>query len=196
MLSARIAIFLCLLSAPATATPGFAIWGDDGSGLRPDLTIRPGQPFDVVVTLDSEGHGSVAAEWVMSELRLLFPGVQVVQTTKILNTGLDLGLNEVGEYLMAFGGCAPADSRLELVRITYADFGGVIGTRSTLLTLRGFESSDSRPSSFRGQPGFVDCDEGRHPGEMGGHENGGALCVNCYEPPATETSFSDIKAKF
>jgi len=196
MKTAILALLLCLIARSAGAGPTFAIWGDDGTGLSPNLVTRTDKPFDVVVTLDSDGNDSIAAEWVMSDLRLEFPGVLLVQTTKIFNTGLDLGLNDLGEYLMAFGACAPPGDRLELLRLSYADFSGVIGTQSTLMTLRGFESSDSRPSSFNGQPGFVDCTEGRHGGEMGGHENAGALCVNCYEPPANETTISDIKAKF
>lgn len=190
------ALFLCLFPQITYATPTFALWGDTGSGLRPDLTTNSADPFDVVVTLDSSGYSSLAAEWVMLDLRSEFPGVYALQTRKINDTPLDLGSNEDGEYLMAFGSCAQPGNQVELVRVTYADFGGTIGTSSTLLTLRGFSGSDSRPSSFSGQPGFVDCQSVKHSGEMGGNDNAGALCVNCYEPPTTEATMAQLKSRF
>jgi hypothetical protein len=125
-----------------------------------------------------------------------FPGVLVLETTRINNTPLDLGINDIGEYLMAFGDCEPPGDRIELVRISYADFGGAIGSSSIVMALRGFEAGDSQPSTFGGLPGFVDCREQTYSAPMGGNEAGGALCVNCYAPPATDSSVTELKSKF
>ena len=32
--------------------------------------------------------------------------------------------------------------------------------------------------------------------EMGGHENEGALCINCFEPPEDEATMTELKSKF
>jgi hypothetical protein len=186
-----------LLPQAAPAGPTMAIWSDTGTGLSPDLTTQTGQNFTVVVTLDSDGSDALAAEFVITEIRDVFPGVFALETKKINDTVLDLGQNDVGEYMMAFMNCVPAGDRIEMVRITYADFTGVIGGRSALLTLRGYQIGDSQPSSFNGSPGFVACDETTsYAAEMGGHENEGALCINCFEPPATEASVTDLKSRF
>ena len=31
---------------------------------------------------------------------------------------------------------------------------------------------------------------------MGGHENEGALCINCFEPPEVEGTMTELKSKF
>ena len=194
----QLALLIMLVARPAAAGPTMALWGDDGSGLSPDLAPRTGVPFDVVVTLDSDGQSVAAAEFVISDLRNVFPGVFAVATKKINDTPLDLGQNDLGEYIIALGGCEPSGRQIELVRITYADYSGAIGAQSALLTIRGFEAGDTQPSSFGGFPGIVNC---RDPGdkfvaEMGGHENEGALCVNCFEPPANDASMGELKSKF
>lgn len=185
-----------VLATPALASPTMAVWADTGGGLLSDLTIEGDQPFDVVVTLDTDGHDAAAAEWVMTELRLEYPGLFAIAVQKINDTPLDLGVNDIGEYLMAFATCAPSDDRLELLRITYADLGGVVGTKAALVTIRGFQAGDTQPSSFSGQPGFVDCGSQKHAAEMGGNESGGALCVNCYRPPERESTMTELKSKF
>lgn len=180
----------------AVASPGMAVWADQGSGLQENLTIDDDQPFDLVVTLDSDGHDAAAAEFVITELRLAYPGLFVLATSKINDTPLDLGQNDIGEYLMAFTECEIASDRIEMVRITYADLAGVVGTKSVLVTLRGFRAGDTQPSSFSGQPGFVDCDNSKHAASMGGNDNEGALCVNCYTPPERDASMTELKSKF
>ena len=191
-----LALVAILIPMAALAGPSMAIWSGDGGSLSTDLTTSAGNPFDVVVTLDSDGHDSAAAEWVMTDLRVEFPGVLVLATAKINNTPLDLGINDLGEYLIAFGVCEPPGDRVELVRITYADMSGVIGSTSIVMGLRGFEPGDSQPSSFSGLPGFVDCGGSKYTAPMGGNSADGALCVNCYSPPATESSITELKSKF
>ena len=194
--SLALALVATLVPVAATAGPSMAIWSGEAGSLSTDLTTVTDRPLDVVVTLDSDGHDSAAAEWVMTDLRAEFPGVLFLETIKINNTALDLGINDIGEYLIAFGNCEPPGDRVELVRITYADFHGAIGSTSIVMGLRGFESGDSQPSTFGGLPGFVDCQEYIYAAPMGGNSADGALCVNCYSPPPTESSVTELKSKF
>ena len=192
-----LALVVILVHSPALAGPTMALWADVGAGLSPDLTPPAGVQFDVVITLDSDGASALAAEFVITDLRNVFPGVFAMATKKINDTSLDLGQNDLGEYLMAFSACEPSGNRIEMVRITYADFSGVIGNQSTVLTLRGFEAGDTLPSSFNGSPGFMECDETtKQSAQMGGNDNEGALCVNCFEPPANDASMTNLKSKF
>jgi len=194
-----LSLLLTALLFPATAGAGatMALWADTGMSLSPELTTRPGVAFTVVVTLDSDGDDAAAAEFVITDIREAFPGVFATGTKKIYDTPLDLGQNELGEYMMAFTKCAPPNDRIEMVRITYMDFSGVIGSRSAVLTLRGFQVGDTQPSSFNGSPGFIACDGvTMRYAEMGGHANDGALCVNCFEPPANEGTMTELKSKF
>lgn len=198
MKSVCVALFVLAWSATTVSAATMAIWGDDGTGLSPNLTIEGDKPFDVVVTLDSDGSGAKAAEWVMTELRMEYPGLFAIAVQKLNNTPLDLGANELGEYLMAFGTCSSTSDRTEMLRITYRDVAGAVGTKSVLMTLRGFEAGDTQPSSFGGQPGFVDCGSPPrgHTAPMGGNENGGALCVNCYSPPEREATMTELKSQY
>ena len=185
-----------LLPTGAAATPTMAIWSDTGVGLSPELTTRTGVNFTIVVTLDSDGNDALGAEFVMTDPRDVFPGIFAIETRKINDTVLDLGENSLGEYVMAFGACEPPGNRIEMVRITYADFSGVIGAKSAVLTLRGLQIGDSVPSTFNGSPGFITCSDEAIDAEMGGHENEGALCINCFDPPETEATVTDLKSKF
>lgn len=190
-----------LVPQVALAEATMAIWADTGVGLSPDLTTQTGMPFTIVVTLDTDGEDAQAAEFVITEPRDVFPGIFAIETKKINDTALDLGENTLGEYVMAFGECEAPGDRIEMVRITYTDFSGVIGTKSAVITLRGLQVGDSVPSSFNGSPGFITCVSGDQTGEsidavMGGHENEGALCVNCFEPPEVEATITELKSKF
>lgn len=189
--------FTFLLPGLALAGPTMAIWADNGLGLSPELTTQAGVNFTIVVTLDSDGDDAMAAEFVITDPRQVFPGLFAIETKKINDTELDLGQNDLGEYVMAFKACAPPDDRIEMVRITYADFSGVIGSKSALLTLRGLQIGDTQPSTFQGSPGFIECDqETGHYVEMGGNENEGALCINCFDPPEVEATITELKSKF
>jgi len=189
-------LIIALIPVAAFAEPSMAIWSGESGSLSSDLTTSTNLAFDIVVTLDSDGRDSQVAEFVITELRVEFPGVFAIATTKINNTPLDLGYNDVGEYLIAFRECVPPGDRIEMVRITYIDYSGVIGSKSIVMKLRGFESGDSQPSTFGGLPGFVDCNENKYVAPMGGNSAGGSLCLNCYLPPPTESSVSDLKSKF
>jgi hypothetical protein len=186
-----------LVPATALATATMAIWSDTGSGLSPELTTQTGVNFTIVVTLDSDGSDALAAEFVITDPRNVFPGVFALETKKVNNTALDLGENSLGEYVMAFGACQPPGDRIEMVRVTYGDFSGVIGGQSAVLTLRGLQIGDTVPSTFNGSPGFVACDTStNYLAEMGGHENEGALCINCFDPPGAESTMTELKSKF
>jgi hypothetical protein len=187
---------LSLLPSTALANATMAIWADTGVGLSPELTTQTGVNFTIVVTLDSDGESAQAAEFVITEPRDVFPGIFAIETRKINDTPLDLGQNSLGEYVLAFVDCEPPDSQIEMVRITYADFSGVIGGKSAVLTLRGLQIGDSVPSSFNGSPGFITCSDDSIDAEMGGHENEGALCINCFAPPGSEATMTELKSKF
>lgn len=142
---------------PASAQDTIGIYADfgEGEGLARSIITKPGTPFDVVVVANTY-RDSGAAEFVMTELMLLYSGVFKFQTTKVNNTPLDLGDNQVGEYLLAFAACIDA-GLIELVRIRYYDLDGAIGP-NVVLSLSGFGPDASMPSSFDGGMGYVDCE--------------------------------------
>ncbi|RKZ13517.1 hypothetical protein DRQ53_13200 [bacterium] len=151
-------LFLALVAcafAPATvqAQETIGTYFNEGGALQRYGTTVQGTPFEIAVLINTSSDGD-AAEVVMTELKVLFPGIFKLGTTKINGTNLDLGDNDVGEYLIAFGACLVGP--FELVRINYGDFAGEIGT-DVIIQLRGFQPGDTRPSSFGGEPGFVTC---------------------------------------
>ncbi len=126
--------------------------------------------FDVVVWLDTAGHDGQAAEFVVTDLAELVPGVIKLSTVTIGNP-IDLELPVPGEFALVYGECVAANSQLELARITYVDFTDVLGL-DQVMTVRGFQPGDTRPSTFDGQPGFIDCDDTLVACEMGGTTGG------------------------
>jgi len=182
--------------------------GAGGNGPFTQVFDSPvGAGFDVVVWMDTAGEPSSAAEFVVTELLVVTPGVFKLGTIKINNTPLDLGDNAVGEYVMAFSGCEPPSAQLAMVRVTYGDFSGAVGS-DVVLTLRGLQPGDSQPSTFGGELGFVDCNEGTHVSAMGGADGGitgalvefpdGSLCMNPtpIAIPVGDNSVSQLKARF
>ena len=182
--------------------------GAGGSGPFTQVFDTPvGLGFDLVVWMDSAGEPSSAAEFIVTELLVVTPGVFKLGTIRINNTPLDIGDNLVGEYIIAFGSCEATSTQLELVRVTYGDFSGVIGA-DLVMNLRGFQEGDSQPSTFNGEPGFVDCTEGTHTLVMGGADGGltgaqvvfpdGSLVCNPVPVvvPTVENSMGQLKARF
>ena len=143
--------------APAQAQDTIGLYGDTTGGLQRYMTTT-GNPFDIVAVMKTANPTS-AAEFIMTELLVLFPGVFKLSTIKVNNTPLDLGNNAVGEYLMAFAGCFGAGT-LEVVRVNYGDFGLAI-LPDTILSLRGFGPGDSQPSTFNGAMGYIDCSDAK-----------------------------------
>jgi hypothetical protein len=135
----------------------------------PVFDAPSGIQFDVVATLVPGGESSSAAEFVMSELNVINPGIFKLGTAKF-NGALDLGENSLGEYILAFQGCFP-DASVEMVRVTYGTFGGVPAA-DTVLTLRGFQAGDTQPSSFNGELGFIDCSDNGIVATLGGTDGG------------------------
>lgn len=160
-----VSLCLALVIVVATFLPGNAqdtitlMYDDPASGLQRYGTVTPGLPFDVVVYMEADLQ-SCAAEFVMTELTVVVPGVFKLSTTKVNNTPLDLGDNDVGEYIMAFNGCVPAGP-VEIVRIQYGDFGGLT-PEDVMLQLRGIQPGDSYPSSFEGRIGYIDPTDGKN----------------------------------
>jgi hypothetical protein len=204
LLSATLAVALVFGAAGATAQTMAISAG--APGIQVAETI-PGTPFDVVVWGDTGTSDSAAAEFVATELLQVTPGVFKLATVKINNTTLDLGDNALGEYILAFAACFLPDPQLELVRVTYGDFSGVVGA-DVVMTLRGLQPGDSRPSSFNGSVGFVDCQDVKYSATVGGVDGGvtgsgvvfpdGGLVLNP-TPIAVDndaTSFGQVKARF
>jgi hypothetical protein len=143
--------------APAQAQDTIGLYADFGEGgeLSRSIIVKPGTPFDVVVVTSTD-HESSAIEFIMTELVWIYSGVFKVSTTKVNDTLMDLGDNDVGEYLVAYGGCVDAGTT-EIVRVRYANVRQPIGP-NVVLSLRGFGPGDNWPSSFGGQIGYADCD--------------------------------------
>ena len=196
--------------APAQAQDTIALFFDDGLG---GGVSRFGEtsttPFNIVVITETDENSS-AAEFVISDLRVLFPGVFALSTTKINNTQLDLGDNTVGEYVMAHTGCVPGGAA-EIVRVQYGDFGGAI-TNDVILQIRGLQPGDSVESTFGGDMGYIDCVDTGHlltgtpwPGGTNidptkgpnGVASGDGVCVlNALTVPTESESVSSLKARF
>ena len=66
-----------------------------------------------VTSLISAGAG---AEFIMTELLSIVPGLFKLSTTRVNDTALDLGDNSVGEYQIDFSECVGAGS-VEVVRV-------------------------------------------------------------------------------
>lgn len=208
---AAVALVAALTYAPPTqAEPLFEVMGsypDHPDVLLPVMDVGMGTQFDVVVLLNSEDSPSAAVEFVITELLLIAPGVFK------LGSSLDhlsplLWINDwPGEYIIAFGGCMPAGSGLELLRVTYGTFGGPVPP-DTVIELRGFQPGDSFPSAFDGNPGIIDCSDNGFAGRMGGHPGGhtetgvvfpdGSLGLNLTQPvvPAEAGSWGALKSRY
>ena len=206
-----IPLVVLLIAAPAAAQPTFAVWADAGGVLVNDFDVL-NPVFEVVVTLDSDGHQSAGAEWVMTDLREAIPGIFLLSQTSSLGNpcgimGEDcLGPDGLGEYTLAFWHCEDEGDRVELLRIQYGAFGEQIDA-DRVLTIRGFQPGDTRPSSFGGAPGIVDCADQKFAGIMGGSPGGttssgvtwpeGALILNPTRPiPVEGPTFSTVKSRY
>ena len=154
-----LALVACVI-APAQAQDTIGLYADSGSGLSRFINTTPGVPFELAV-LTKTADPSAAAEFVMSEILVLFPSVFKLSTVKVNNTPLDLGDNSLGVYIMAYSGCVGGGTT-EVVRVQYGDFGGVIGT-DVILKMRALNPDGSDGfSSFDGTMGFVDCSDIAH----------------------------------
>jgi hypothetical protein len=188
-------LMLCLVGpAQGFWTGRIGLYGDTGSGLSRTIEPAIGIPFDIVANVD-EVLVMAAAEFVMTDLAMEYPGVFKLATFKVNNTPLDPGDNARGEYVLAFGGCVREN--FEAVRVTYLDIGGFVGS-DAVLSLRGFEAGDTQPSSFNNRMGFIDCiftGGGKHlldvttPGLItgsGAYAPPGAMVVNATQPVVEE----------
>lgn len=139
--------------APAQAQDDtIAIYYDNAGALQRYGNTTQGLPFDIVVGTTAS-QSSCATEFVMTEILIGKVGVFKLNTTKVNNTGLDLGDNAVGEYIMSYAGCVGAGFT-EIVRIQYLDTAGEL-TNDIVLSIRGLQPGDSFPSSFGGEIGYI-----------------------------------------
>jgi hypothetical protein len=168
----------------------------------------PGGQFDVVVVTNID-QPSCAVEFVMTELLVEVPGILKLNTTKVNNTPLDLGDNDVGEYLMAYAGCIGGGPQ-EPVRVTYGTFTTDVPP-DTILTLRGFQAGDTQPSTFGGRMGWIDGSDGKffidpepwpdgQPGNIDPAKlpdgGAGACVLNADTVPTDSETMSSLKTRF
>ena len=162
-------VALLALPVAATAQVMYVQGAPLGGTAGPVFDIGQGAQFNLEVVLEA-GSESSAAEFVMTELLIVAPGVFKLGTVKINNTPLDLGDNALGEYVLAFQGCVP-NAPQTLVTLTYGTFGGPVPA-DTAITLRGLQPGDSVESTFGGEIGFIDCSDGGFVVQMGGTDGG------------------------
>ena len=141
---------------PVDTSDTIALYLDVGAGAERYAQVNSGATFDLIVMTDTL-NGSAAGEFVLAEVASLFPAVLKLSVTKINDTTFDMGDNDVGEYYMVYFGCVPPGPA-EIVRIQYVDMSGVLPS-DLVLDVRGFQPGDSQPSSFGGEPGYLDCND-------------------------------------
>ena len=164
---------VALLALPVAASAQFMyVQGAPlGGTAGPVFDIGQGAQFTLEAVLDTGGEGSSAAEFVMTELLIVAPGVFKLGTVKINNTPLDLGDNARGEYVLAFQGCVAGGGPVTMVTVTYGTFGGPVPP-DTAITLRGLQPGDSVESTFGGELGYIDCSDNGFAVQMGGTDGG------------------------
>jgi hypothetical protein len=207
LLSATLAVALVFGASSAFAqnmyVKGNLLGGTPGSL----VDVPMGTQFNLTVSLDTGGDASAAAEFVMTELLLIAPGVFKLGTVKVNNTPLDLGNNAAGEYIIAFSACVAGGAPVNMVTLTYGTFGGPVPA-DTVISLRGFQAGDSQPSSFGGELGYVDCADQPVFVTMGGTDGGttgsgvvfpdGSCVINAtpIAVPTADGSVGQMKARF
>jgi hypothetical protein len=181
--------------------------GVGGTGPLTQVFDAPvGVQFDLVVWMDTGGSETNAAEFVMTELRDTAPGI-LSTATALFNNALLIGDNTAGEYILAFRDCFPANTQMDMLRVTYLQLSAVISA-DEVISVRGFQPGDSELSSFNGEPGFADCSEVKHTLVQGGTDGGitgaqvlfpdGSLVCNPTPlvVPNVDNSMGQLKARF
>lgn len=206
----KMLVLSCALLLPLTASAQtMSIHIDAGGGLVRYHDVLPSSQFDVVTKVDLNGEDLRGVEWVQTAVEVVAPGVfKLTETLLCPIIILDLDLRVPGEYVFGCP-CATGAPDLELARIGYGAFGGPV-PMDTVLQIRGFQPGDSVPSTFGGEPGFVDCDDNLVPAPMGGSEalitgSGvvvppGASVLNPTPPepiiPNEKLSFTQVKGRY
>jgi len=165
MRTTRIVLFLAVMISitvtpawaqfPVSGTIGLYLDDSDGNDLSRSGVVKKGKPFEIVVTMTTpeERHASLAV-FQITELNLTYPGVFKVSTWKYNNTQMDLGRNDIGEYVFAFQECAP-DGEIEILRVGYNHVSGPF--RDVALYVGGLpEDTEARPT-WDGAPGYITC---------------------------------------
>jgi hypothetical protein len=158
ILALTLPLLVVALTASAQAPNGgtIGLYLDDGNDLSRAGITKVGEPFEIVVKTNSPSRTS-ALLCAVTELNLLHPGVFKVTTWKHNDSTLDMGNNDLGQYLIAYGVCAPA-GELEVLRIGYVDFDDELPNDIALYVHGEVEERIAEPS-LGGLPGTVDCDE-------------------------------------
>ena len=200
---------LVVLSSAGTIAQTISLAVDSDGELTRSFDIVTGEEFDVVTLVNTDGNEIAGLEWVQTELLGLVPGIFKLATVRLCGTCDCFGCEEyAGEYVESLGGCWPSSSELEVLRITYLDFQGSVGS-DLVLAVRGIMPGDHWPSSFNGSPGFIDCNDAKFPLVMSGGDAwqtgsgvvvpSGAAVLNPTPPlvvGATDRALSRIKAMY
>lgn len=196
-----ILIFLMLFAMPAAAEPALSLWVDEGGTLVDAYDITPSVSFDVVVLLDSDGNDVELVDFGMTDLGATVPGLLNLGTTSMIGTcGLIPENCFEGNYSIFVAGCHPPGEGIEVLRITFADFGGV---GPDVVAVIGANSFGGIPTS----PGFVDCGQNEFSAPMDGPSGGetssgvvwppGGLILNPTRPiPVESSGMSLLKSRY
>ncbi|RKZ11866.1 hypothetical protein DRQ53_13750 [bacterium] len=165
-------VLVCLLLAMPAQAQTIRLQLDGGEGPTRSLTVVPGtstETFYLSTIIDPGGEELTFAEWVQTPLIPNYPGVFRLGIQHF-NGNCDvyfLSDYELGMHFEGVCSCWDEGTPITMLRWQYADFTGALGS-DIVLSLRGIEATEPRPSSFGGFPGFVDCSEIAHVLEVSG----------------------------
>lgn len=201
-MKASILILLLIFAVPAAAQPTMALWVDQGGQLVDDYDIPVSVVFEVVVTLDSDGNDVALVEWGMTDLTIAAPGlISLGMTSSIGSCGLLPETCMDGNYTIFVNGCHPGGGQVQIARLSFADFTGVVGP--DIVATIGPRESGGIP----GSSGFFDCSDAAFAAPMGGSSGGttssgvtwppGGLILNPTRPiPVDEPTLSAMKSRY
>lgn len=140
---------------PANGTIGLYLDDQNGNDLSRAGVVKKGQPFELVVRIDSDSESS-ALVFQMTELNLLYPGVFKVSTWKYNETIFDLGRNDIGEYAFAYADVCAQTGGVDMVRVGYAHVSGPF-PNDVVLYVHGIPDDTLHLPVLEGAPGYIDC---------------------------------------
>lgn len=175
----RVAISLlslctCGLAAPARSDsqPTLQVWADTGFDYANYKAVPLGTVWDMAIIVGSPDLEVAAVQF---NFPWRPPGVLAVVTQYSVGNTTNSGDASAGQYWLDFGGCAPPCDRLEVLRVTYANFGAEV-EQNTVLEIYGPQGPGSVPV-------LQDCGGAEHEAPMGGTPGGTTCEVKIEVPP-------------
>jgi hypothetical protein len=144
------------MAPAALALDTIGAYVDVGTGIQRYGDTPIGIPFDIVV-MQREELSAGATEFSITELALVAPGVFKLNVRRANDSQLDLGNNNIGEYIIAYAGCPYFD--FELLRVTYLDLSGFIQD-NVILGVGGNIEATSGCSGAARSPCYAACGRG------------------------------------